>query len=185
MNDHISGLFHRPMAGVVKRIRLENFMCHSHLEIELGDSVNFITGQNGSKAPLSIFSMPRVYDIQNLLILPMGHKEWVTEVNVLGVVEHPNLVKLVVGTMGYAAPEYLQTGRLTYKNDVWSYGVFLYELITGRRPIDKSRPKSEQKLLDWVRPHLSDSKKFRLIIDPRLEGKYPLKSVQKLPMLAK
>nr|XP_048320276.1 structural maintenance of chromosomes protein 6A-like [Ziziphus jujuba var. spinosa]XP_048320277.1 structural maintenance of chromosomes protein 6A-like [Ziziphus jujuba var. spinosa]XP_048320278.1 structural maintenance of chromosomes protein 6A-like [Ziziphus jujuba var. spinosa]XP_048320279.1 structural maintenance of chromosomes protein 6A-like [Ziziphus jujuba var. spinosa]XP_048320280.1 structural maintenance of chromosomes protein 6A-like [Ziziphus jujuba var. spinosa] len=71
MNDHISGVFHRPMAGVVKRIRLENFMCHSHLEIELGDSVNFITGQNGSKAPLSIFSMPRVYDIQNLLILPM------------------------------------------------------------------------------------------------------------------
>nr|XP_048325795.1 structural maintenance of chromosomes protein 6B isoform X2 [Ziziphus jujuba var. spinosa] len=48
MNDHISGAFHRPMAGVVKRIRLENFMCHSHLEIELGDSVNFITGQNGS-----------------------------------------------------------------------------------------------------------------------------------------
>ncbi|XP_060667435.1 structural maintenance of chromosomes protein 6A isoform X1 [Ziziphus jujuba] len=48
MNDHISGVFHRPMAGVVKRIRLENFMCHSHLEIELGDSVNFITGQNGS-----------------------------------------------------------------------------------------------------------------------------------------
>lgn len=90
----------------------------------------------------------------------------------------------VVGTMGYAAPEYLQTGRLTYKNDVWSYGVFLYELITGRRPIDKSRPKSEQKLLDWVRPHLSDSKKFRLIIDPRLEGKYPLKSVQKLAVLA-
>nr|XP_024927269.2 structural maintenance of chromosomes protein 6A-like isoform X3 [Ziziphus jujuba var. spinosa] len=48
MNDHISGVFHRPMASVVKRIRLENFMCHSHLEIELGDSVNFITGQNGS-----------------------------------------------------------------------------------------------------------------------------------------
>lgn len=90
----------------------------------------------------------------------------------------------VVGTLGYAAPEYLQTGRLTYKNDVWSYGVFLYELITGRRPIDKNRPKSEQKLLEWVKPHLSDTKKFRLIIDPRLEGKYPFKSVQKLAVVA-
>ncbi|KAL5569886.1 hypothetical protein UlMin_026461 [Ulmus minor] len=37
-----------PSAGIIKRIRLENFMCHSNLEIELGDSVNFITGQNGS-----------------------------------------------------------------------------------------------------------------------------------------
>lgn len=90
----------------------------------------------------------------------------------------------VVGTMGYAAPEYMQTGRLTSKNDVWSYGVFLYELITGRQPIDRNRPKSEQKLLEWVRPYLSNPKKFRLIIDPRFEGKYPIKSALKLSKIA-
>ncbi|KAB2013530.1 hypothetical protein ERO13_D09G144200v2 [Gossypium hirsutum] len=217
-----------------------------------------------------------------------GHKEWVTEVNVLGVVEHPNLVKLVgycaeddergiqrlliyeympnrsvenhlsvrsettlswamrlkiaqdaarglaylhegmdfqiifrdfkssnilldeqwnaklsdfglarlgpseglthistavVGTMGYAAPEYIQTGRLTSKIDVWSYGVFLYELITGRRPLDKNRPKNEQRLLEWVKPYLSD-RKFQLILDPRLKGKYQLKSAQRLAVVA-
>ncbi|KVH99985.1 Protein kinase, ATP binding site-containing protein [Cynara cardunculus var. scolymus] len=89
----------------------------------------------------------------------------------------------VVGTMGYAAPEYIQTGHLTAKSDVWGYGVFLYELITGRRPLDKNRPKNEQKLLEWVKPYL-DSKKFRLIIDSRLEGKYSLKSAQKLSMIA-
>ncbi|XWS36962.1 hypothetical protein CRYUN_Cryun19dG0002600 [Craigia yunnanensis] len=38
----------RSGAGTIKRIRLENFMCHSSLEIELGEWVNFITGQNGS-----------------------------------------------------------------------------------------------------------------------------------------
>ncbi|KDP29140.1 hypothetical protein JCGZ_16529 [Jatropha curcas] len=218
-----------------------------------------------------------------------GHKEWVTEVNVLGVVEHPNLVKLigycadddergiqrlliyefmpngsvedhlsarsemvlswamrlriaqdaargltylheemgfqiifrdfkssnilldeqwnaklsdfglarlgpaegsthvstaVVGTMGYAAPEYVQTGRLTFKSDVWSYGVFLYELITGRRPLDRNKPRNEQKLLEWVRPYLSDGKKFSQILDPRLQGKYPIKSAQKLATIA-
>lgn len=86
--------------------------------------------------------------------------------------------------MGYAAPEYIQTGRLTSKNDVWSYGVFLYELITGRLPIDRNRPKSEQKLLEWVRPYLSNPKKFRLIIDPRFEGKYPIKSALKLSKIA-
>ncbi|KAL2227718.1 UNVERIFIED_CONTAM: Serine/threonine-protein kinase PCRK1 [Sesamum indicum] len=218
-----------------------------------------------------------------------GHKEWVTEVNVLGIVEHPNLVKLigycaeddergmqrllvyeympnrsvqdhissrfhaplpwatrlkvaqdaargltylhegmefqiifrdfkssnillddrwnaklsdfglarlgpadglshvstaVVGTIGYAAPEYIQTGRLTSKSDVWSYGIFLYELITGRRPLDRNRPKNEEKLLDWVRPHLADMRKFEQILDPRLNGKYELKSAQKLAAIA-
>ncbi|XP_076915012.1 serine/threonine-protein kinase PCRK1-like [Bidens hawaiensis] len=89
----------------------------------------------------------------------------------------------VVGTMGYAAPEYMQTGHLNAKSDVWSYGVFLYELITGRRPLDTNRPKNEQKLLEWVKPYL-DSKRFRVIIDTRLEGKYSLKSAQKLSMIA-
>lgn len=86
--------------------------------------------------------------------------------------------------MGYAAPEYIQTGRLTSKSDVWGYGVFLYELITGRRPVDRNKPKGEQKLLEWVRPYLSDTRKFKLILDPRLEGKYPIKSVQKLAVVA-
>ncbi|KAJ0258759.1 Protein kinase domain-containing protein [Hirschfeldia incana] len=219
-----------------------------------------------------------------------GHKEWVTEVNVLGVVEHPNLVKLigycaeddergiqrllvyeyvpnrsvqdhlsnrfivtplpwttrmkiaqdtarglaylhegmefqiifrdfkssnilldenwnaklsdfglarmgpskgvthvstaVVGTIGYAAPEYIQTGHLTAKSDVWSYGIFLYELITGRRPFDRNRPRNEQNILEWIRPHLTDIKKFKMIIDPRLEGNYYLKSALKLAAVA-
>lgn len=90
----------------------------------------------------------------------------------------------IVGTLGYAAPEYIRTGRLTCKNDVWSYGVFLYELITGRLPIDKNRPKSEQRLIDWVRPYLSDLKKFELIVDPRLGKNYPLKSIHKLSVVA-
>ncbi|CBI16123.3 unnamed protein product, partial [Vitis vinifera] len=90
----------------------------------------------------------------------------------------------VVGTVGYAAPEYVHTGRLTAKSDVWSFGVVLYELITGRRAVERNLPRSEQKLLEWVRPYVSDSKKFHLIVDPRLEGEYCIKSAQKLASLA-
>ncbi|TYI48785.1 hypothetical protein E1A91_D13G271600v1 [Gossypium mustelinum] len=90
----------------------------------------------------------------------------------------------VVGTVGYTAPEYVQTGRLTAKSDVWSFGVVLYELVTGRRALERNLPRSEQKLLEWVRPYISDSKKFHLIVDPRLEGQYCLKSARKLASLA-
>ncbi|XP_062172368.1 serine/threonine-protein kinase PCRK1 isoform X2 [Alnus glutinosa] len=90
----------------------------------------------------------------------------------------------VVGTVGYAAPEYVQTGRLTAKSDVWSFGVVLYELITGRRAVERNLPRSEQKLLEWVRPYVSDSKKFHIIVDPRLEGENCIKSAQKLASLA-
>lgn len=90
----------------------------------------------------------------------------------------------VVGTVGYAAPEYLQTGRLTAKSDVWSFGVVLYELISGRRPLDRNLPRSEQKLLEWVKPYASDPKKFHTILDPRLEGQYSTRSARKLIALA-
>lgn len=90
----------------------------------------------------------------------------------------------VVGTVGYAAPEYVHTGRLTAKSDVWSFGVVLYELITGRRVLERNLPRGEQKLLEWVRPYVSDPKKFHLILDPRLQGQKCMKSAQKLASLA-
>lgn len=90
----------------------------------------------------------------------------------------------VVGTVGYAAPEYVHTGRLTAKSDVWSFGVVLYELITGRRVLERNLPRGEQKLLEWVRPYVSDPKKFHLILDPRLQGQKCMKSAQRLASLA-
>ncbi|GAB2274378.1 hypothetical protein Dimus_009141 [Dionaea muscipula] len=91
---------------------------------------------------------------------------------------------LVVGTAGYAAPEYVQTGKLTAKSDVWSFGVVLYELITGRRALERNLPRSEQNLLEWVKPYVSDAKKFHVIVDSRLEGQYCIKSAQRLALLA-
>ncbi|RRT57901.1 hypothetical protein B296_00032387 [Ensete ventricosum] len=56
----------------------------------------------------------------------------------------------VLGTTGYVAPEYASTGRLTTKSDVYSYGVVLLELLTGRVPVDPGRPPGEHVLVSWV-----------------------------------
>lgn len=90
----------------------------------------------------------------------------------------------VMGTYGYAAPEYVMTGHLTSKSDVYSFGVVLLEMITGRRSMDKNRPNGEHNLVEWARPHLLDRKRFYRLVDPRLEGHFSIKGAQKATNLA-
>ncbi|XP_024987483.1 probable serine/threonine-protein kinase PBL19 isoform X1 [Cynara cardunculus var. scolymus] len=90
----------------------------------------------------------------------------------------------VMGTHGYAAPDYIETGHLTAKSDVWSFGIVLYEILTGRRSLERKRPKEDQKLLDWVRRYPIDGKKFGLIVDPRLGDQYSLTAARKIAKLA-
>ncbi|KAF6134541.1 hypothetical protein GIB67_022281 [Kingdonia uniflora] len=57
----------------------------------------------------------------------------------------------VAGTFGYLAPEYFDTGRATAKGDVYSYGVVLLELLTGKRPMDEAFLEEGTKLVTWVK----------------------------------
>ncbi|PON59476.1 Serine/threonine protein kinase [Parasponia andersonii] len=90
----------------------------------------------------------------------------------------------VLGTHGYAAPEYVMTGHLTSKNDVYSFGVVLLEMLTGRRSMDKSRPNGERNLVQWARPLLGDKRRFYRLMDPRFEGHFSIKGAQKAIQIA-
>ncbi|KAK9001752.1 hypothetical protein V6N11_024450 [Hibiscus sabdariffa] len=79
----------------------------------------------------------------------------------------------VMGTFGYVAPEYAMTGHLLVKSDVYSYGVVLLELLTGRTPVDMSQPSGQENLVTWARPILRDKDRLEELSDPRLRGNYP------------
>jgi serine/threonine protein kinase len=64
---------------------------------------------------------------------------------------HTHVSTRIMGTFGYLAPEYASSGKLTDRSDVFSFGVVLLELITGRKPVDQDRPLGEESLVEWVR----------------------------------
>ncbi|XP_027162635.1 receptor-like cytoplasmic kinase 176 [Coffea eugenioides] len=90
----------------------------------------------------------------------------------------------VMGTYGYAAPEYMVTGHLTAKSDVYSFGVVLLEMLTGRRVIDKNRPPGEHNLIEWAKPYLASKRRIFQVIDARIEGQYSLGGAIKAANLA-
>ncbi|PPD77936.1 hypothetical protein GOBAR_DD25136 [Gossypium barbadense] len=98
--------------------------------------------------------------------------------------EKSHVTTAVMGTEGYAAPEYITTGHLTTMSDAFSFGVVPLELLTGRRSVDKSRPAREKNLVEWARPSLKDPYKLDAIMDPRLEGQYSTEGVKKVAALA-
>ncbi|KAG5405739.1 hypothetical protein IGI04_011858 [Brassica rapa subsp. trilocularis] len=77
----------------------------------------------------------------------------------------------VIGTFGYLAPEYAQSGQITEKADVYSFGVVLVELVTGRKAIDITMPKGQQCLTEWARPLLEEYAVEELV-DPRLGDRF-------------
>ncbi|CAL0328708.1 unnamed protein product [Lupinus luteus] len=83
----------------------------------------------------------------------------------------------VMGTYGYCAPEYAMSGKLTLKSDIYSFGVVLLELITGHKALDLSRKSGQQNLVAWFRPYFNNKRMYAQIVDPRLEGNYPSRSL--------
>ncbi|KFK41680.1 hypothetical protein AALP_AA2G158900 [Arabis alpina] len=98
--------------------------------------------------------------------------------------EDSNFTKSVMGTEGYAAPEYISAGQLTTMSDVFSFGVVLLEMLTARKAVEKYRAQRGRNLVEWARPMLKDPDKLERIIDQSLEGRYSVEGIRKAAALA-
>ncbi|CAD5315572.1 unnamed protein product [Arabidopsis thaliana] len=82
------------------------------------------------------------------------------------------------------ALEYASTGKLTTKSDVYSYGIVLLQLLTGRTPIDSRRPRGQDVLVSWALPRLTNREKISEMVDPTMKGQYSQKDLIQVAAIA-
>ncbi|CAM6036618.1 unnamed protein product [Sphagnum compactum] len=89
----------------------------------------------------------------------------------------------VMGTFGYVAPEYANTGLLNERSDVYSFGVLLMEIITGRDPVDYNRAAGEINLVDWLK-QMVGSRRSEEVADPSMELKPTSRALKRSLLVA-
>ncbi|XAR51204.1 Non-specific protein-tyrosine kinase [Bertholletia excelsa] len=77
----------------------------------------------------------------------------------------------VKGTLGYLAPEYAMWGKVSESCDVYSFGILLLELLTGRKPIEKLPTGIKRTITEWAEPLIVKGR-FRDLADPKLRGNF-------------
>ncbi|KAI3807200.1 hypothetical protein L1987_23125 [Smallanthus sonchifolius] len=89
----------------------------------------------------------------------------------------------VMGTFGYVAPEYASTGMLNERSDVYSFGILIMEIISGRNPVDYSRPQGEVNLVDWLKAMVS-SRNAEGVLDPKIPEKPSSRALKRVLLVA-
>ncbi|KAF8406301.1 hypothetical protein HHK36_008386 [Tetracentron sinense] len=115
-------------------------------------------------------------------------KQWNPKVSDFGLAkllgsERSYITTRVMGTFGYVAPEYASTGMLNEKSDVYSFGILIMEIISGRNPVDYSRPPGEVNLVEWLKTMVTN-KNTDGVLDSKIPEKPSLKALKRALLVA-
>ncbi|KAG6538729.1 probable serine/threonine-protein kinase At1g01540 [Zingiber officinale] len=89
----------------------------------------------------------------------------------------------VMGTFGYVAPEYASTGMLNERSDIYSFGILIMEIVTGRSPVDYTRPPGEVNLIDWLKTMVGE-RRSEQVVDPKMPEKPSAKALKRILLVA-
>ncbi|KAK4726180.1 hypothetical protein R3W88_031097 [Solanum pinnatisectum] len=115
-------------------------------------------------------------------------KQWNSKVSDFGLAkllgsERSYITTRVMGTFGYVAPEYASTGMLNDRSDVYSFGILLMEIISGRNPVDYSRAPGEVNLVDWLKTMVSN-RNSEGVLDPKMREKPSSRALKRALLVA-
>ncbi|KAJ8751346.1 hypothetical protein K2173_016537 [Erythroxylum novogranatense] len=198
---YCSELFGRNSERLLVFEYMPNGNLRDSLDGSLGENINWETrvaiaiGAARGLEYLHEAAAPRILhrDVKSTNILL--DKNWRAKITDLGMAKHlrddgvpssSSSPARMQGTFGYFAPEYAMIGRASLMSDVFSFGVVLLELITGRHPILETTTKGEESLVLWATPYLQNSKRVTTELpDPRLKGNFREEELQIMAYLAK
>ncbi|XP_052211270.1 LRR receptor-like serine/threonine-protein kinase FEI 2 [Diospyros lotus] len=143
-------------------------------QLDWDTRLNIIMGAAKGLAYLHHDCSPRIIhrDIKSSNILLDGNFE--ARVSDFGLAklledEKSHITTIVAGTFGYLAPEYMHSGRATEKTDVYSFGVLVLEIVSGKRPTDASYIEKGLNIVGWLNFLVTENRQ-REIVDPYCEG---------------
>ncbi|KAJ9567719.1 hypothetical protein OSB04_003685 [Centaurea solstitialis] len=115
-------------------------------------------------------------------------RQWLPKVSDFGLAkllgsEKSYVTTRVMGTFGYVAPEYASTGMLNERSDVYSFGILIMEIISGRNPVDYSRPPEEVNLVDWLKTMVTN-RNAEGVLDPKLPQKPSSRALKRALLVA-
>ncbi|XP_043698498.1 probable serine/threonine-protein kinase At1g01540 [Telopea speciosissima] len=115
-------------------------------------------------------------------------RQWYPKVSDFGLAkllcsERSYVTTRVMGTFGYVAPEYACTGMLNERSDVYSFGILIMEIISGRNPVEYNRPPGEVNLVDWLKTMVGN-RKSEEVVDPKLPEMPSSKALKRVLLVA-
>ncbi|KAG4935627.1 hypothetical protein JHK85_050546 [Glycine max] len=127
----------------------------------------------------------KVSDFGLAKLLDSGESHITTRV--MGTFGYAHVSKLIpigpVPNFSYVAPEYANTGLLNERSDIYSFGVLLLEAVTGKDPVDYSRPANEVNLVEWLKMMVG-TRRAEEVVDSRLEVKPSIRALKRALLVA-